>query len=115
MPSLVHPPVHMPESRKFSPTTLLRVDADATGAYVVAYGTYREGDDESENIASRWVTIPSGKVFPQSRGYGAWDLIPNSDIPAYLVYLLVLAQQEQAKRNTTTIDTDAVRNLLAQV
>jgi hypothetical protein len=112
--SLTHPPVHMPESTKFSPIALLRVDANAEGAYIVAYGTYREGNDASENIATRWVTIPSGKVFPQSRGYATWDLIPDYDIPTYLVYLLALAQQEVAKSNSTTIDTKAVLNLLAK-
>lgn len=112
MPSLIHPNVHMPESRKFSPLALLRVDANAEGAYVVAFGMYREGDTESENIATRWVTLPSGKVFPQSRGYATWDLIPDYDIPTYLRYLLALEQQEMAKSNSTTIDKQAVLNLL---
>ncbi len=96
--TLTHPPVHMPESTKFTPERLLRVD----GGYVVAYGKYRDEDTYSNRIGTRWVTLETGKVFPQSRGYATWDLIPEDDEISYLVYMLPLSK----------VDKDAVLDLL---
>jgi len=114
MPSLTHPTVHMPESRKFTPDILLRVSADSESAYVVAYGKWHENDNESGCLATRWVTIPTGKVFPQSRGYASWDVIPDSDTQLYLLHLLALGNQERAgNKQSISVDTQAVTNLLS--
>lgn len=87
--SLTHPPVNMPESRRYEIVELLRVHEN----HLVAWLRHTEPDGTVYNcIGTRWVSPDTHKVFPQSRGYATWKEEPSGggEEMSYLGYLLPL-------------------------
>ena len=99
---LIHPPVNMPETRRYRLLELLRVD----GPYVVGYlATEKEDGTPTTCLGTRWVDLTTHKVFPQSRGYATWKELPDKDEVPYLKHLL----------DVTGTDNKAVLRLLDQL